>query len=209
MTRTSARLPRLASAMLAGTLLLAGCAGGTSSSADNGHSTGSDASASSSTSTTHNDADVAFVSAMLPHHEGAISMAELAPGRAADPRVVDLASRIQAAQGPEIATLTGWLSDWGTAADRSGMDHGSSMDHSGMSGMSAANMAALTNASGAEFDRLFLSQMIDHHRSAVQMAEQEAADGQNADALAMAASIRDSQAAEIAEMQQLLTQLGG
>jgi uncharacterized protein (DUF305 family) len=208
MTRTSARRAHLAGAMLAGTLLLAGCAGGTSSSADNGHSTGSDASASSSTSTTHNDADVAFASAMLPHHEGAISMAELAPGRAADPRVVDLASRIQAAQGPEIATLTGWLSDWGTAADRSGMGHGS-MDHSGMGGMSAANMAALTNASGAEFDRLFLSQMIEHHRSAVQMAEQEAADGQNADALAMAESIRDSQAAEIAEMQQLLTQLGG
>jgi len=63
--------------------------------------------------------------------------------------------------------------------------------------------------SGAEFDRMFLTMMIEHHRSAVQMAETEAADGQNTDAIALAESIRDSQTAEIAEMQQLLTELGG
>jgi uncharacterized protein (DUF305 family) len=65
------------------------------------------------------------------------------------------------------------------------------------------------NATGAEFDRLFLEQMIAHHEGAVEMAETEIADGQNADAIALAESIRDSQTAEIAEMEQLLTELGG
>jgi uncharacterized protein (DUF305 family) len=51
--------------------------------------------------------------------------------------------------------------------------------------------------------------MIAHHEGAVEMAETEIADGQNGDAIALAESIRDSQTAEIAEMEQLLTELGG
>jgi uncharacterized protein (DUF305 family) len=206
MIRATAHLGRLAGALIAGTLVLAGCSGGTSSSAYGGHSpSGSDASASSSTGTEagFNDADVAFASAMLPHHEGAISMTELALARAADPRVLDLADRIEAAQAPEIVTLTGWLADWG-ADDEGGMDHGEDMG-----GMSEEDMAALMNASGTEFDRLFLTRMIAHHRGATAMAELEAANGQNADAIALAESIRDSQAGEIAEMKALLTELGG
>jgi uncharacterized protein (DUF305 family) len=86
-----------------------------------------------------------------------------------------------------------------------GMDHGDTGDGN-MGGM---DTGALAGMSGAEFDRMFLTMMVEHHRSAVQMAETEAADGQNTDAIALAESIRDSQTAEIAEMQQLLTELGG
>ncbi|MCW2676035.1 MAG: Lipoprotein [Modestobacter sp.] len=209
MTRTTARLGPLTGALIAGTLVLAGCSDDSPSSAHDGHSSSSsDPSASTSTDAAadHNDADVTFAQSMLPHHEGAISMAGLAPTRAADPRVKDLAARIEAAQGPEIDTLTGWLSAWGADTD-SGMDHGS-MDGEEMEGMSEEDMTALSNASGADFDRLFLTQMIAHHTSAVDMAMTEAADGQNADAIAMAESIRDSQTAEIAEMHGLLTDIG-
>jgi uncharacterized protein (DUF305 family) len=130
-------------------------------------------------------------------------MAQLAEGRAADPRILERADRIAAAQAPEIDTLTGWLADWGVE-DTGGMNHGNT---GGM--MSEQDMHALANASGAEFDQLFLQLMIEHHLGAVDMAVAEAAEGRNADALAMAESIRDGQSAEISEMHQLLTELGG
>jgi uncharacterized protein (DUF305 family) len=206
MTRTTARLTGLAGALVAGTLVLTGC--GDNTAGHNGHSAGSNTSASTSAGaeTTHNDADIAFASGMRPHHESAIEMAKLAEGRAADPRVLDLAGRIEAAQAPEIETLTGWLTEWG--ADTSGS---TGMDHGGhdMGDMGGMDMSALMNASGAEFDRMFLTQMISHHRAAVDMSVTEAAGGQNADAIAMAESIRDNQSAEISEMQTLLTELGG
>ena len=216
MTRTTARL---AGALVAGALLLAGCADDASDAAGHGSMMSSSASASSSASTAadHNDADVTFASGMIPHHESAIAMAQMAADRAADPRVEDLAARIAAAQAPEIETMSGWLADWGAGASGSAADDGmGGMDHGGMDdgGMGDGNMGgmdtgALAGMSGTEFDRMFLTMMIEHHRSAVQMAETEAADGQNPDAIALAKSIRDSQTAEIAEMQQLLTELGG
>ncbi len=82
------------------------------------------------------------------------------------------------------------------------------MDHDGGM-MSEEDMHALTSATGADFDRLFLEQTIEHHTGSVEMAETEIADGQNADAIAMAENIRDTQTAEIDEREQLLTELGG
>lgn len=78
-----------------------------------------------------------------------------------------------------------------------------------MEGMSEEDMAALEAASGAEFDRMFLEMMTIHHRSAVQMAETEVAQGSNPDAVAMAQQIIDTQNAEIQEMETLLAELGG
>jgi uncharacterized protein (DUF305 family) len=169
------------------------------------------ASSSASAEIDHNGQDIRFVSSMTPHHESAIAMAQMAEDRAADQRVEDLAVRIEAAQEPEIETMSGWLADWGapssSATDEgaSGMDH-SGMDHGDTSGM---DTDALAGMSGPEFDRMFLTMMIAHHQGAVEMAETETADGRNADAIALAESIRDSQTAEIGEMQQLLTELGG
>ena len=122
----------------------------------------------------------------------------------------DLAARIGAAQARGIETLSGWLEDWSAEAGRStGTDHGS-MDHGDTGGMmSDEDMAALADVSGAEFDRMFLAMMTAHHEGAVQQAGTEIADGENPDALAMAEDIRDTQNAEIAEMEQLLADLGG
>jgi uncharacterized protein (DUF305 family) len=211
MTRTTARLTGLAGALVAGTLLLTGCADDSSDTAHNGPMMGnSDTSdsASDGAEATFNDTDVAFARDMIPHHQQAIQMARLAKGQAEDARVLDLADRIEAAQQPEIEMLSGWLKDWD--AETGHMDDGMGGMDGGMSGMmSEQDMHLLMNATGAEFDRLFLEQMIAHHEGAVEMAETEIADGQNADAIALAESIRDSQTAEIAEMEQLLTELGG
>ena len=70
--------------------------------------------------------------------------------------------------------------------------------------MSADQMAALEAASGPDFDRLFLEMMIEHHEGAIEMAQTELEDGEDADALDLAQSIADSQAAEVEEMQALL-----
>ena len=61
----------------------------------------------------HNEADVTFALDMIPHHQQAIEMADLAESRAESQEVKDLATDIEAAQGPEIETLTGWLESWG------------------------------------------------------------------------------------------------
>jgi uncharacterized protein (DUF305 family) len=203
----TARLTRLAAALVAGVLTLTACGDGDDAGHSSMGSNDTSASAESSAEADFSDADVTFAAGMIPHHQSAIEMAQLAEGRAADPRVLDLAARIEAAQGPEIEILSGWLDQWG-ADGESEMDHGG-MDHGSGGMMSEQDMQALMNATGAEFDRLFLTQMIAHHTGAVEMAQAELSEGSNTDALAMAESIRDSQSAEIAEMEQLLAEMGG
>ena len=154
----------------------------------------------------HNDADVSFAQQMIPHHSQAIEMAQLAADRAERQEVKDLATRIEAAQGPEIATLEDWLGEWGEELPADGLD----MDHGqdGMGMMSDEDMSMLETATGAEFDRLFLEMMVRHHSGAIDMAEEELSDGQHPDALEMAQEIKDTQEAEVAEMEALLAELG-
>lgn len=227
MTRTNVQLARLTAGIMAGAIVLAGCSDGSDDMAGMegmGSSASTESSASaegSGDSAAFNNADVTFVQGMIPHHRGALHMAQMADGRAEDPRVVDLANRIEAAQEPEIETMTGWLEAWGeplpeeTDGGMGGMDDGSmgmgGMDMGGMDmeGMSAEDMTALDAASGSEFDRMWLEMMVIHHRGAVEMAQTEIAEGSNADAVALAEEIADSQAAEIEEMETLLGELGG
>lgn len=156
----------------------------------------------------HNDADVTFAKGMIPHHQQAVEMSDLALTKAGSPKVKDLATRIKAAQGPEIEKMMGWLRDWGqpyTAGEgeHGAMGHGST-GQGGMGMMSTAEMQQLMNASGAAFDRFFLQGMIRHHEGAVTMAKEEQAKGQFADAKQLAGQIITSQEAEIAEMRGLL-----
>jgi uncharacterized protein (DUF305 family) len=156
----------------------------------------------------HNDADVAFATGMIPHHAQAIQMADLAASRAASAEVKKLAAEVKAAQGPEIAQLSGWLSGWGKPVPATGgsmaMDHGAG-DHGGMVGMmSEQEMTALGAASGAAFDAMWLQMMIKHHEGAVTMARTQLTEGSNADAKKLAQAIVDSQSAEITTMKGLL-----
>ena len=215
MTRTTTRLGRLTVGLIAGALVLAGCSGGSDSSDTASSASSASATDSADSNEAFNNADVKFVQGMIPHHRGALAMAQLADGRAEDPRVIDLAGRIEAAQEPEIETMTSWLEEWGepvpeeSGSSMGGMDHGDMGGGMDMGGMSSEDMAAMEAASGAEFDRMFLEMMIEHHRGAVEMAETEIADGAYPDAVAMAQEIAESQTAEIQEMETLLSELGG
>ena len=157
----------------------------------------------------HNDADVAFAQGMIPHHEQAIEMAEMALEKSESPEVTDLAARIVDAQGPEIEKLQYWLEEWGESASgdgggHGGMDMGDDEAKTGTGMMTEDDMGALEKASGEEFDRMFLEMMIEHHKGAIEMAETELEDGEFADAQAMARDIIDAQQAEIEEMEGIL-----
>ncbi|WP_245528135.1 DUF305 domain-containing protein [Cellulomonas gilvus] len=188
----------IASTTAAG-LLLAGCSS-TATPADPA------ATASETVAAPFNDSDVTFAQMMVVHHEGAIEMADLAVERGTNPEVQALGKAISAAQGPEIEQMTSWLESWGEPTaddmmDMDGMDHGG-MDMDGMD--QAGAMADLDSLSGTEFDRRFLELMTAHHQGAIEMSEQELADGENADALALARRIIDAQNAEIVEMTNML-----
>jgi uncharacterized protein (DUF305 family) len=176
---------------VAGALLLAGCG------------SGSDESGTANTgSPRHNQADIAFATGMIPHHQQALEMAALAADRAADPKVKNLAARIEKAQDPEIERMSGWLRDWDQPVPTPGGGHAA---HGGMPGMmSDAEMASLESASGPAFDRMFMELMIRHHEGAIEMAETEQQKGAYPDAKQLARSIATSQAAEVKEMRRLL-----
>lgn len=186
-------------------LTLSGCSDSDSSSADR------DA-AEAPTDKGFNAADVDFAQQMIPHHRQAIEMAQLAESRAATAEVKALASDIEAAQGPEIETMSGWLSTWGEEIpdDTSNMGH---MEHGNggmnqMPGMmSDREMVQLEGSSGTEFDRMFLTMMIEHHQGAIEMSKSEQADGMNSNVIRLAEQVEADQTAEIETMRNLLQEL--
>jgi uncharacterized protein (DUF305 family) len=185
-------------------IVLAGC--GNAEQAASGGS-GPAATSAAAAAVDKNDADIAFVRGMIPHHSQAVDMAKLAADRASNAQVQAIASRVEQAQGPEIEQMRGFLSAWGEteseAGAMGGMGHGS-MEDGSMGMMADEQMKQLEDAKGAEFDRMFLQMMVEHHTGAVRMAEGELADGQNRDAKNLARKIAGDQKAEIAEMQALL-----
>jgi uncharacterized protein (DUF305 family) len=205
MLPTAARRVGLVAGVAATTIVLLSACGGDHPMTGSGASHGGmmpPASASAVAGATFNDADVAFAQHMIPHHQQAVAMAAMAAGRASDTGVTELAAKIRQAQQPEIDTLNGWLTAWGQAAPMSGMDH-SSMP--GM--MSDTDMATLGRATGAAFDRHFLTMMISHHEGAVTMAREESAQGSNPDAKVLAQKIITDQQAEITTMKGILDRL--
>lgn len=192
-----------AALVVAGTLTLGACGGhDMSSMSGTGGSDSSSSSSSSDGTADFNDADVTFATDMIPHHRQAVDMAKLAESRAESPEVKDLAMQIMDAQDPEIETMSGWLTSWGKPVpeDMSGMDMSGSTP--GM--MSPDDMTSLENTSGSEFDQMFLAMMIEHHQSAIMMAESEQSGGMFPDAIALAKQIEAAQTDEIATMQALL-----
>jgi len=191
MTRKTLALTAL---LLAALLALTACADDTTG----GGSGGSGGGASSE----FNDADVAFAQQMIPHHKQAIEMAKLAEDRASSDEVKELAAGIEAAQDPEIEQMTAWLESWGEEVPSGGME---GMEHGDMSGMmNEGDMKMLEDSSGAEFDRMFLEMMVEHHEGAIEMAETEVAEGENPDAVELAEKIASDQEAEIEKMNELL-----
>ncbi|MBY6413919.1 DUF305 domain-containing protein [Rhodococcus sp. BP-252] len=179
------------------------------SSGDTPASSSSEASADASA--VFNDADVTFVQGMYPHHAQAVDMSSLVDGRTENAQIIELAQAIEAAQAPEMEQMNALLAAWGQPAastDMGGMDMGGmDMGSGGMSGMmSQEDMDRLSAASGAEFDSMWLTMMIEHHKGAIEMAQIELTDGSNPDAKELASTIIDEQQSEISTMEGLLVQ---
>lgn len=205
--RTSAALA------LAGALVLTACGGGNDTAAGSGtnmqHGGGSTPSATAEAAM-GNDADIAFLTGMKPHHEQAIEMSDMVLAANPPAPVADLARQVKAAQAPEIEQMEQMLADLGQPTD--GMEgHGGGGGHGGGSGhggmMSDTDMAALMGATGADAARLYLEGMIEHHKGAIEAAETELADGEYEPARELATSIAQDQAAEITKMEALLATL--
>ena len=150
-----------------------------------------------------NQADIMFAQMMIPHHEQAIEMSDLILAKdGVDPEVVELAEEITAAQGPEIEQMESWLDEWGAPSmmDADGM--GGAVGMGGM--LTDEELDELAAADGTTGTTLFLEGMIEHHEGAIDMAEQHQEDGESEEALALSASIIDTQEAEIERMQELL-----
>lgn len=158
----------------------------------------------------HNTADVKFAQMMIPHHEQAIEMAAMAESRSQNAKVRELAAAIEAAQDPEIQMMYSWLKKWGedtpTGMGGHTMGDGSMMDDGQMGEgmMNQDDMTELEKATGAAFDRTFLTMMIEHHEGAIEMAEDEKADGKFPAARSMADDIIRTQSTEIAQMRKML-----
>lgn len=166
------------------------------------HGTGSSAEQRSE-SADHNADDVVFARNMIPHHEQAVQMAQMVPTNTANQQVIALANLIALTQAPEIQAFRAFLMQW---QDPEGSDSAGHDSHGvPMAGMvDQATLDKLQQLIGAEFDRLWLTSMIDHHRGAIEMAQDEVAHGRNADVQYLARSIIAAQQAEIDQMKQML-----
>jgi uncharacterized protein (DUF305 family) len=162
-------------------------------------------------------ADVHFVSGMIGHHAQALVMSALAPTHGASASVRTLAARIINAQKDEIVLMSQWLRDRrqpvpevhisGTTMTVHGADH--AMHMPGM--LTPDQIRELDAANGAEFDRLFLTFMIQHHRGAVTMVhELFATDGaaQDEQVFKLASDIQVDQITEVARMERMLAAMG-
>lgn len=149
-----------------------------------------------------NEADVEFVTKMVPHHAQALEIAALAPDRASSPEVLALAERIESTQGPEIDVMQGWLEQQGLPpADPD--NHG----HAGMEGMvSGEQLFNLRAAEGGEFDRLFLEAMTRHHEGAITMAA-GTVDAEHPIITDMVQDVVVGQSVEISRMEEVLADL--
>jgi uncharacterized protein (DUF305 family) len=126
----------------------------------------------------YSDADVDFMTGMIPHHAQAVIMAGWAPTHGARRDVAVLCERIVVGQRDEIHLMQNWLRDRGLPvpdehSTRMHMKMEGGMEHDMlMPGMlTDEEMAALDKARGAEFDRLFLEGMIKHHQGAIDMVD--------------------------------------
>jgi len=153
--------------------------------------------------------DQHFIVMMIPHHDGAIAMADLALTRAKRPEIKELARNIKASQTSENAQMRAlyrqwyggdvptWTSGGGMGM---GMGPGMGMGCCGGMGMMGTSLAALKNA--ADFDRAFIEQMIPHHRMGVMMASMAQTNSQQPQLRAMQQAMVKDQSREIEQMSQ-------
>ena len=140
--------------------------------------------------------EIMFAQGMMPHHQQAIEMSNMALKNGASSEVKKLAKGIIASQGKEISQLKYWLT-----ATKSSMAMGHDM---GMGGMLTKNdLIALKKLKGSKFDAAFLKAMIAHHEGALEMVLMLDRT-KNSEAKKIAMDIRAGQSDEITLMKKLL-----
>jgi uncharacterized protein (DUF305 family) len=138
-------------------------------------------------------ADISFAEEMIPHHEQAVLMSDIALTNSTSDEILALAREIKAAQAPEIEIMGSWT----------GVNSSNHMGHM-MDGMlSDEQIQQLRDSEGVTFDRLFLEGMIAHHEGAIKMA-QKVIDSKNKKVADLAATIIEAQEKEIAFMRELI-----
>ena len=140
--------------------------------------------------------DIMFAEMMIPHHEQAILMSDLALSNSTNPEILKLAKEIKAAQAPEIEQMKSW----------NGVDASMHMGHTMMGMLNEDEINNLKAATGQEFDRLFLEGMIKHHEGAIDMAEM-IDDSKNVEVAALGKAIISTQKAEIETMKSMLASI--
>ena len=135
-----------------------------------------------------------FAQMMIPHHEQAVTMSELALENTANPDVIALATAIRDAQGPEIEQMKSWL-------DGKSESHMHDMEMGGM--LTEAELKELASLKDAAFDQMFLTSMIAHHEGALEMVSM-IRDSTKDEVKKLYANIVTSQSAEIEAMKALL-----
>jgi uncharacterized protein (DUF305 family) len=143
-----------------------------------------------STHTTPMDMGRHFIEEMIPHHEDAVRMADLAPAQAEHPQLRDLAEKIKRVQTEEIALMRGWYQTW----------YGTGVPSSTMGGMVMGGSDSMTLDGARPFDKAFIEQMIPHHDMAVMMSRMVLQRVTRPELRRLLQSIIISQSAEIAQM---------
>lgn len=151
--------------------------------------------------------EVMFAQMMIPHHQQAVTISELALKNSKTPSILKVARAIRSEQSPEIIQMKAWLKEAGASTSDSS---GSSMGHMGHMGadgvLTEADLAKLAAARGSAFDQLFLIDMIAHHKGAIAMTAQ-IADSRYPAAIKLRQAIIKTQSAEIKEMSALLAKM--
>ncbi len=152
----------------------------------------------------HTEADVAFMQGMIHHHQQAIVMTDWVPDRTESTSIRLMARRMAISQTDEMKQMREWL----TKRDIDPGDH--SHAHKPMPGMvNSRQLAKLKTAKGADFDRLFLRYMTQHHNGALTMVTQlqEDGGGSEADISVFTNHVYADQSIEIGRMHELLAKL--
>jgi len=135
--------------------------------------------------------DVMFLQMMIPHHEQAVFMSDLAQTQADSDAIKKLAKAISITQKLERSKMREWLTEAGEPLS----SDGHSMGADGM--LSEQEILTLRAANGKAFDKLFVKGMTAHHKGAIEMAKDEVSSGQNEKVKAFAVAVIALQGAEI------------
>jgi len=143
--------------------------------------------------------DKAFIKNMISHHEGAVSMAQAALTSAKRQEIKNMANNIISTQSEEISKMKRWQQQWGYG-DENPTTNSGSMDHDSM-GMNMTNMEdALKGKTGDDFDEAFLTQMIMHHQSAINMAAPGEKNAKHQEVKDLTKAVVEAQSKEVNQM---------